>query len=221
MFELIGLLVWALIFFSLSGVLGCLFAFVAWLMLRRRPRSWRKILVAALIPPAVAVYMAACVTVLPGYSLFGDIDEPLPNGFTLKALGKMPDRGSIEIEPATRSQPHLAGEIGKVGVYGSDVVGWYSYPFDLQESSAIADDQRYFVLDTQSGRVENFATVAQISARIGEPVSLVETQFFQSQDPSKKRLVLIDQVILFVPPSLAFVGLLLFLVRARRTVAPL
>ena len=85
------------LFFALSLIVGRLFGWVAWRILRsqERHRGLRKI--AASLPSVFAAYMLACAVVfsifVPGEAdriFFGDIFEPLPNGYTLKALAKMP-----------------------------------------------------------------------------------------------------------------------------------
>lgn len=89
MFEMIGLLVGTAILFVLSVIAGGVYAGTAFLILWGRPkRRIALMLLAAAIPVCSTAYMWLCVAILPGESLFGDIDQPLPNGYTLQALGK-------------------------------------------------------------------------------------------------------------------------------------
>jgi hypothetical protein len=97
MFEMIGLLIATGFLFALAALASAILAGLTWLYVRKRraPRI-RLMLAAAVIPIVSAAYFWLCIALLPDESLFGDIDQPLPNGYALKALGKMPDFASID-----------------------------------------------------------------------------------------------------------------------------
>ena len=96
MFELIGLLFATIFLFTIASILAAILAGITWLLVRNTsaPRK-RLMFTAAMIPIASAAYLWLYMALLPGESLFGDISQPLPNGYVLEALGKMPDFASI------------------------------------------------------------------------------------------------------------------------------
>jgi hypothetical protein len=60
--------------------------------------SWA--IAAFAIPILSAAYLWMCIAMLPGKSLFGDISQPLPNGYVLTGLGKMPDFSYVQKQAA-------------------------------------------------------------------------------------------------------------------------
>jgi hypothetical protein len=93
--EIIGRLVMMFLLMAVARVVGSICALVVYLLLRWAKRqSIRACVVAGLFPPAAMGYMLGCLvlsSILSSFLgtpdlVFGDINEPLPNGFTLEAL---------------------------------------------------------------------------------------------------------------------------------------
>jgi hypothetical protein len=171
---------------------------------------------AAVIPVVSAAYLWLCVALLPGKSLFGDIAEPLPNGYTLKALGKMPDFASIDSPRNPNSYNGLSECIGKLAVYGPLVVGRYSHPFG---SFSAKEDEPYFMFDTRDGRNVDVASLAELESDLGHCVQLVEVQFFRSREPAYLRQQRLDLAIEICPPVFAVVILMALVFRSPRETA--
>jgi hypothetical protein len=130
--EDIGAVLGIAMFFALSLIAGWLCGRGAWLILRSQERHRKLRKIAASLPPIFAVYMLACATVfslmVPGEAdriFFGDVYEPLPNGYTLKALAKMPTYGMI-VDNSARFRGAMSGWVGSLAVDGSLVYGGYS-----------------------------------------------------------------------------------------------
>jgi hypothetical protein len=92
--EIIGRLMMMLLLMAAASVVGSVCVVVVYLLLRRaKRRPSRACFVAGLFPPAAMVYLLGCLvlssiltSVLGTPDLvFGDINEPLPNGLTLEA----------------------------------------------------------------------------------------------------------------------------------------
>src|ERR1700760_365929 len=128
MFELIGLLFAIGMLFALAAVASIVLAGLRGLSVRNRqtPRN-RLILAAALIPLFSVAYLWLCIALLPGESLFGDISQPLPNGYTLEALRKMPAFASVSNAKSPNSYNGLTECVGKLAVCGPFVAGQYSH----------------------------------------------------------------------------------------------
>jgi|SRR5208282_3733800 len=219
MFDMIGLLISLLILGCLSVLLGCIFAAGGWLLLWGRRRPWLLIMAAASIPPLSACYLilcAICFTLfVPNQPnvFFGDISEPLPNGYILKCMGKMSDYCSFDSTDG-KPQPPTLSTVGRLELDGQVVYGAYSYFGDKSSEPAIGD-QGYFAFDTRSGDVRNFDTLQKLNAYAGHPVHLVETYLFRSQDPGRKFLRRVENAIYFGPPAAATLLCLFVLVRFR------
>ncbi|WP_321472347.1 hypothetical protein [uncultured Paludibaculum sp.] len=208
--EFIGLLIAGVLFFALSVLIGCVYGGIAWLILRSR-REFRKFRWAAVcLPPIFAAYMVACAVVfalsIPGEGdriFFGDLYERLPNGYTLKAMAKMPTYGMIQNDSIT--VPHsVNGWVSRVAVDGPFVFGAYS------------DKEGYFVLDTRTGKNFDLATIAELDRQAGHPVRLADIFSFRGSDGRGSFLLAVERWIWFGPPlicSLLYFG---FLVRLRR-----
>lgn len=201
MFELIGLVFATLLLFLIALIAGCIFAFVAWLMVRgRRCRRWAMVLIALAIPVLSAGYLWICTAVLPGESLFGDISERLPNGYTFEGLGKMPDFANIVKGEGGGGQTPLPECIGSLQVFGALVVGKYSHPFGQFAPEA---EEHYFIFNTQTGQHVDFKTQSALETNLGHPVQLVAGQFFRSSEPSAIRQRRTNNIIIFGPPALS------------------
>jgi hypothetical protein len=219
MFELIGLLFATGMLFVLAAVLSSVLAGLTWLSVRHRqaPRK-RLVLAAALIPILSAAYLWLCVALLPGKSLFGDISQPLPNGYSLEALSKMPDFASLSNAKSPDSYNGLTECIGKLAVYGPLVAGQYSHPFGTFDPKP---NESFFVFDTRNGQHVELTTIADLEKSLGHSVQLTEVQFFRSQEPAYHTQQKINRTIEFGPPILALVILIAFVLHStRRTLPP-
>jgi hypothetical protein len=163
MFELIGLLFATGLLVGVASVLSLILVVVTRLLLRNReaPRK-RLTLAAATIPIASAAYLWLCIAMLPGSSLFGDISQPLPNGYSVEALGKMPDFASITNSKTPNSYSGLTECIGKLAVYGPLVVGQYSHPCS---SFYAKPAEPFFLFDTRTGKNLDLPTQADLALR--------------------------------------------------------
>jgi hypothetical protein len=168
------------------------------------------IVTAILIPILSAVYMWLCVAFLPGESLFGDISEPLPNGYIVEALGKMPDFANIKDPKSPWRYPKLTECVGKIAVDGPLVIGQYSHPCDAFTPKPV---EAYFIFDTLSGETTELQTPTALQAKLGHPVSLTEVQFFRSPLAAARRKT--NATVIFVPPFIALMFLVAFVWRAR------
>ena len=210
MFELIGLAIATLFLFLISCIFGFLFGFTAWLLIRNRECRRRPlILYAAAIPLIFAAYVWLCMAILPGESLFGDISQPLPNGYSLQALGKMPDFATINKGDSLSSGVVMLSEcIGSLEVSGPLIAGRYSHPCDSFNSKP---DEGYFIFNTQSGQFADFRTQTDLELRLGQPAHLVPTTSFRSIEPSYRHQQNINRAIMFIPPTLVIIGYVLWL----------
>jgi hypothetical protein len=168
--------------------------------------------VTLLFPPAVMAYLLcfviACsilssVTGTPDL-LFGDIDEPLPNGFKLEALSKMPEDGLIKREGDPLAQ---IGWVSALQTSGPFVLGKYDYtdfPKTADQSS-----RNFFLLDTSTGRKQDFGTESDLSNALNGPIHLTPTEFFHAPKPPGRRLRDFSLfLIAFMPPTAAGLWLL-------------
>jgi hypothetical protein len=207
MFEIIGLLFASAFLFASAAAVSAILAGFTWLLMRKRQSAPQKrlILMAPIIPIFSAAYMWLCVAVLPGESLFGDIDEPLPNGYVVKALAKMPDFAGISDPKSPWRYPQLSECIGKLAVVGQLVVGQYSHPCDTFSPKP---DEPYFIFDTHTGKTTDLSTLSALQEKLGQPVNLTEVQFFRSPLAQKRRSM--DKAIEFGPPIIALILLIAF-----------
>lgn len=215
MIDLIGVGLETAILFVLSAVVSVVLAAGTWLSVRKAQRLPRYglILVAILIPIATAVHLWLCAAFLPGESLFGNVSEPLPNGYQLEALGKMPDFASIS-KPGS-SFNGLTQYFDKLAVEGPFVVGQYSHPYDTSERQP---DEPFFLFDTRDSKVTEFLTMKDLQLKLGHSVDFTEVQYFRS--PVAATRLRVDRAIEFGPPILGFSLLVLAIVRTRIRIHP-
>jgi hypothetical protein len=210
LFELIGLTFATLFLFLIAAAAGSFYAGIAWFLVRNREcRRLPLILFAAAIPIFSAAYFWLCVAMLPGESLFGDISQPLPNGYSLQALGKMPDFASINKGNSLSNETVALSEcIGSLTVSGPFVAGRYSHPFGSFDPKP---NEGYFVFDTRTGQFVDFRSLHELESKFGHSAHLVPTQFFRSREPAYKRQQMINKIVMFAPPTLATLGYILCL----------
>jgi hypothetical protein len=202
-------------------VLGCLIASAAWLLFWGRRRPKRLILMTALVPTLSLGYVIACAIVFTIFvpnqpdQFFGDFSEPLPNGYVLTGLGKMPEYAYLDTETPGRNQPALLGGIKSLEQDGEIVYGAYSHPQYGSPEFFAPPDTGYFEFDTRSRQVRNFKTVEELNAAAGRPVHLVDSQFFRSQIPGRLYLRKVENAIYVLPPIAWLLFCLYRLVRFR------
>jgi hypothetical protein len=220
MFEIIGLLFGIGLLFVLSIALGSVYGFVAWIVTGPGSvKRWFTALVAACIPPVSAVYLLICavgISILAtgqGDLLFGGIYEPLPNGYSISALGKMPDYGIIRPRSETQADPKINGFVGRVDVEGQFVYGAYSHR-DL--SLLTETNLGYFALNTETDEVRDFGTQRELDQFAGYPVHLVENWQFRSKETWYQRRLEIERWISFGPPIMLSVLYFVFLAWSRK-----
>lgn len=220
MFEMIGLLIGLAVLFTISLVLGLIYALVAWLIFWKRRKPIRFILFAASIPPLSVVYLLACAILFSIFipnqpdEFFGDFSEPLPNGYVLKGLGKMPEFSRLDTSYSDRPYPQLRGGIKSLELDGEILYGAYGH-IDDDPDPMTPGDRGYFVFNTKTGQVKDFATMEALNAAAGHKVQLIESQLFRSQEPSRKALRTTETVIYAFVPSVASILCFVLLIRAR------
>jgi len=203
--EIIGRLIAAFLLMSLASIVGALFALVVYFLLwRANRRSAKACVVAAFFPPAVMGYLLGCLilsSMLSGFLgspdlVFGDINEPLPNGFTLEALDKMPEAGHIQ--KAGESWIKVAW-VGGVQVEGPYVLGKYDYTYSPKTDKE--HDRNFFIFDTRTGDVRDYASEGALAASSGISVHLTTTPNFHApRSPSKRIWDVLFLLLAVVPP---------------------
>lgn len=224
MFEMIGLLVGLTILSGLAVVAGVIFAGLASLLFYGRRRPKLLILFAGLIPISSLVYVilsAVCMEIfVPNQPdlFFGDFAEPLPNGYILTGLGKMPEYSYFDSTPPGMYQPVLLGGVRRLELEDQIVYGAYGHldnqPGDDNENK----DRGYFIFDTRTGAVRNLKTIEELNSAAGHTVRLVESQMFRSQDSGRIRLRRVENVILFLPPGAITLCCFFLLLRHRQRI---
>lgn len=213
MFELIGLVFATGLLFVVATAVSAVLVSVIWFLLRSIGKREKYLLVlAAIIPLASAAYFWLCIAILPGESLFGDINQPLPNGYSLTALGKMPDFASIANPDLPYRRTGLSQCIGTIAVDGPFVVGQYSHPFGSFESNTT---ELFFEFDTRASVTTEFSSQAELERQLGHAVTLNQVQAFRSTESSYRRQHRLNRTIEFGPPIVAVFLLLLVTVHAR------
>jgi len=219
---MIGLLIATTVATVVSIVLGVVFGLVAWLLMWGRKRSWRLILTMAAVPPlswAYVIGIAILLTiVVPNQpdEFFGDFNEPLPHGYLLTGLGKMPDWAYLDTTREDRQQPQMPGTIGRLEEDGEMVYGAYAHLHDAVESKGPQKGETaYFAFDTRSGVVTNFQTLQQLNECAGHTVLLEESQLFRSQLPGRRLLRRVESVIYCGPPVAATLVCFFLVLRFR------
>jgi hypothetical protein len=217
MIDMIGVAIATAFLFALALVCSVVLAVVTWLLVRKQKTAPRKRLVifALGIPIAAAAYFWLCAAILPGESLFGDISEPLPNGWVVEALGKMPDFADIKDPKSPMRDSHMTEYVGKLAVEGELVVGQYSHPYDAFTPNPI---EPYFIFDTKHGTTTEFQTWSALQAALGHPIALTEIQYFQSPLAANRRKIV--RSIEFSPPIVGLLILIAFISRYRSRNAP-
>jgi hypothetical protein len=219
MFEMIGLVFGLFALGFLSVLLGGLIALGTWFLFWGRPRPGPLILTTSLVPIFSLAYVIFCGIVFSIFVpnqpdvFFGDFSEPLPHGYVLSGLGKMPEYSYFESTPPMMHQPPLLGGVKSLEQDGELIFGAYGHM--NTEFSFFKPGYGYFVFDTRSGDVENFATLNELNMHAGHQVHLVDSQLFRSKVPSRVRLRKVENMIYACPPVLVFFFCLFNLLRYR------
>jgi hypothetical protein len=218
--EFLGLL-FGFAFLNLAFLsAGAVIALAGWWTFPEQRRPKRLIFITACVPILSLYYFVACTI---GFILFvpdrfppfsGDFNEPVPHGYILTGLGKMPEYSYFESTPPMM-QPHLRGGVRRLELDGEVVYGAYGHLDDGSGFGGRDQDQGYFIFDTRTGEVRNISTIAQLNTAAGHPVHLVDSQSFRSQDPYQVRLRRIESWVYLGPPIAAFLYCVYRLIRFR------
>jgi len=216
--EIIGRLLVMFLLMGAACAVGAVCALIVYLLLRRAKRqSVRACVVAGLFPPAAMGYLLGCLvfsSILSSFLgtpdlVFGDINEPLPNGFTLEALDKMPEAGHIQ--KAGNSQFQVAW-VGSAQVDGPLVLGKYDYTYFSKTDEDTGRD--YFIFDTRTGEVRNFASENGLAAAAKTNIHLTLTPYYHA--PRSPKQLISSALLLFIAvvPLVALSLLLVWKLRA-------
>jgi hypothetical protein len=161
--DYIGLVLGFLMFLALSIGAGLVVAALTVLVFWSRWRGAMPLGIGAiLLAPSCVIWLYTTVALLPGESLFGDIDQPLPNGYHVTALGKMID--FADISSANRADS-LSEYVASLQVHGDLVAGQYSHPFGTFTPKP---NEGYFVLDTKTGAHKDLPSAAALQAELDQ-----------------------------------------------------
>ena len=202
-------------------------AFIAWLLTRNRGAEHRKfVFLGASLPPAsLAAYIitfeiAFALLVPAAHESFpGDIDEPLPEGYTLKGIDKMPDYSFITWQEgiAPRTQAQVPSNIASVAVEGPLVFGSFR---TRQSWDTLPLPSGFFVFNTATSTTTLFSTKAELDAFAGHVVPLLETSRFSSREPTVRYLRRLGGLIQISVPILALIFLLMKIFAYRASNKP-
>jgi hypothetical protein len=205
--EIIGRMIAAFLLMSLASLVGAVCALVVYLLLRRaNRRSAKAYLVAGFFPPAVMGYLLACLILSSMLSgplgtpdlVFGDINEQLPNGFTLEALDKMPEAGHIQ--KAGDSLIKVAW-VGSVQVEDPYVLGKYDYTYFPRTEKE--HDRNFFIFDTRTGEIRDYPSEGALAASSRISIHLTSTPYFHAPSPPSRRIWSLLFLLLAVVPPVA------------------
>lgn len=202
--EILGRLFMMILLMGLASGAGLICALIVFWVLRSfRISSKRAMIVAALYPPTVTAYLLCFIiasSILSSFIgtpdlLFGDINEPLPNGFKLSALDKMPEAGVIKRD----NDPLGLGWVSDLQTSGPFVLGKYDYRYFPKTEDQ--SNRNFFLFDTRNGKAQDFATESDLSKVANVPLHLTPTQFFHAPESLTSRVRdFVMFVIAFLPP---------------------
>ena len=212
--EIIGRLIMMAALVSMACIAGALSSLSVYLLLRMKKRpNCGACLIAGVFPPATMAYWLGCLiisSILSGTIgtpdlVFGDINEALPNGYTLEALDKMPEAGRIVKAGDSRIGIAFVRSLQVKGLY---VFGSYDYTYFPRTSEEIGRD--YFLFDTRTGETTNFKTEDQLASAVQETIHLTPTEYFRGPEGGGQRVLTAAFVFLLAVPPLAIGLWLLF-----------
>jgi hypothetical protein len=218
MFEMIGLVVGTIVLLFISSLAGIVYALIAWFILRRRHARTPRLLLlfAAALPSLCMIYMllfSVCWTTFVDAaheSVFGDISEPLPNGYTLSGLAKMSEYSHIDPPQSRMWMNHTPDDVGLLCEEGPLLFGAVSQSFG--SATPLKPPLRYFKLDTGSGQVSVFDSFTDLEAAAGHPLHLQPTADFRTQDAHSLHLRRIGDALRYWPPEAAMMAYLVLLI---------
>jgi hypothetical protein len=187
---------------------GALCALLVHIVLRRfKIRRRSATITAVLFPPAVMAYLLCfviCSAILSAPFgtpdlLFGDINEPLPNGFHLYAIDKMPEDGLIQRRGDALGQVGWVSELQVVGPYVAGEYGYHYFPRTETQAT-----RNFFLFDTRTTTTRDFATEAELAGTLNVPLRLTATPYFHA--PTSLPHHFLDAalwLVAFVPPVAA------------------
>lgn len=214
MIDFLGVAFGFFILLASSAVAGLVVAAVVAILFWSRWRRAIPLCIGAIVlAPLCVVWFYATVAFLPGESLFGDINERLPNGYHLSALGKMPDFATID--PISTYGLGLPEGIASLQVQGNLVVGQYSHPLDTFTPKPV---ENYFLFDTRTGEHREFPNSSALQAQVSEPLRLVPAPEFRSPDPASRRQRGFNRAVTFGPMIVGWTMYLLVAAWLRLTV---
>jgi hypothetical protein len=121
----------------------------------------------------------------------------------------MPEDGLIEKDGNPLAQ---IAWVSALQTSGSLVLGKYDYT-DFPKT-ADESNRNFFLLDTSTGRKQDFATESDLSNVFNGPIHLTPTEFFHAPKPPSRRVRDFSLfLIAFMPPTTA--GLWLFLASSK------
>lgn len=205
--EIIGRLVMMFLLMAVASVAGAVCGLIVYLLLRRAHRpSRRASLIAGFFPPAVMGYLLACLILSSALSsvlgtpdlVFGDINEALPNGFTLEALDKMPEDGHIQKAGDNSIQ---VAWVGSLQVEGPIVLGKYDYTYFPRTPEETGRD--FFLFDTRTHEIRNFASESELAASAKTIIHLTPTPYFKGLSSFRHHVSNAFLLFISVAPPLA------------------
>lgn len=217
--EIIGRFIAFIIGCCLSVVFGIFFAGLALAYLWFRKRRNRSLILLAFLQPFLAfIYLCGsmfiCQLVFPTQDdhIFGDIYEPLPNGYILKALSKMPYAGLIE-NPTDRTYRISIG-VEKLAQNGEVIYG--SHSPDQIDFQYHPDCQfGCFLFNTKTRQIQEFKLKGELEHAVGHDVQLVETENFRTQDKAYLLRQHLWDVLYIGPPILSFIFVIILILGAK------
>lgn len=185
--EIIGLFLQVAVAMGTAFVAGAFCA--AFVVFTIKPDTAGRISTAILFgifPSATVIYLVAFAIFVGVLSptlggrdlLFGDGDEPLPNGYAIHYLGKMPMAGWIERRPAGT---YGVSSVAALQIIGPRVAGRYDHSFPSEPAA------NFFLFDTATGKDLDFQTEEQLEQAVRMPIHLTETQYFRGQESTRQR----------------------------------
>jgi hypothetical protein len=219
MFEFIGLIIGLFVLGAASIIAGGVLAAIGWLLFWGQRRPKLLILLAGAIPPVSLAYILSCAILFSLFvpnqpdEFFGDFKEPLPNGYVLEGLGKMPEYSFFDSTIPGRPQPPLLGGVKRLELDGEVVYGVYG-PLN-GESTVDSGDHGHFIFNTHDGSLRNMKTLQELNSAAGHAVRFVDSGNFRSREPSRVRLRWTETWIYATPPLVATLLCLILLVRER------
>jgi hypothetical protein len=210
--EIIGRLVMMFLLMGMASVVGAVCVLVVYLLLRRANRkSGRACIVAGLFPPAVMGYLLGYLVLSSMLSglvgtpdlIFGDINEPFRNGFTLQALDKMPEAGHIQKTGDSLSQ---VAWVGAVQIDGPYVLGKYDYTYFPKTEQDTGRD--FFMFDTRTREIHNFASETGLAGSAKTNIHLTPTPDYHAPHSSKQLISIALFLFIAVVPPLVLALLL-------------